>query len=290
MSTTTTMAGHRPSEKGSTSEHNASGFTAVNGRESLPNGTNGRPEATGKADNDSLDRREQHVRSQPTSRHHSPRPGQDIPHREMPNGNQRYSSSHERDTPVSSPGKRKRSLTDDGRGSSGSSHYDLSPPRRATGSPAGLVDPRIQRGQEANRNHASYVNGSSSVDSHNMRAQDSHWQAERHAPPGYQSNGHHIDASDAQLAEALQRETHAQNSHRAWGVGGRPDEDAQDPYGAYGTDRASQGAVQAGPKRKRVFSNRTKTGCMTCRKRKKKCDEGHPYCEYLQEMALVYSF
>lgn len=32
-------------------------------------------------------------------------------------------------------------------------------------------------------------------------------------------------------------------------------------------------------KRKRVFSNRTKTGCLTCRKRKKKCDEKHPECQ-----------
>ncbi|KAK6495861.1 Maltose acetyltransferase [Arthrobotrys musiformis] len=32
-------------------------------------------------------------------------------------------------------------------------------------------------------------------------------------------------------------------------------------------------------KRKRVFSNRTKTGCITCRQRKKKCDEGKPHCD-----------
>ncbi|KAL7271686.1 hypothetical protein RUND412_005533 [Rhizina undulata] len=31
-------------------------------------------------------------------------------------------------------------------------------------------------------------------------------------------------------------------------------------------------------RRKRVFSNRTKTGCITCRRRKKKCDEGKPEC------------
>ncbi|KAJ6260336.1 hypothetical protein Dda_4562 [Drechslerella dactyloides] len=31
-------------------------------------------------------------------------------------------------------------------------------------------------------------------------------------------------------------------------------------------------------KRKRIFSNRTKTGCITCRRRKKKCDEGKPAC------------
>jgi hypothetical protein len=34
-------------------------------------------------------------------------------------------------------------------------------------------------------------------------------------------------------------------------------------------------------KRKRNFSNRTKTGCMTCRRRKKKCDETRPECKHL---------
>ncbi|CAZ84090.1 unnamed protein product [Tuber melanosporum] len=46
---------------------------------------------------------------------------------------------------------------------------------------------------------------------------------------------------------------------------------------------ASEGSPQPGSqqgqgKRKRVFSNRTKTGCITCRRRKKKCDEGKPEC------------
>ncbi|TGZ77571.1 trimeric LpxA-like protein [Ascodesmis nigricans] len=31
-------------------------------------------------------------------------------------------------------------------------------------------------------------------------------------------------------------------------------------------------------RRKRQFTNRTKTGCITCRRRKKKCDEGKPDC------------
>lgn len=35
--------------------------------------------------------------------------------------------------------------------------------------------------------------------------------------------------------------------------------------------------------RKRNFSNRTKTGCGTCRKRKKKCDEQHPTCKLAQD-------
>jgi hypothetical protein len=32
-------------------------------------------------------------------------------------------------------------------------------------------------------------------------------------------------------------------------------------------------------RRKRKFSNRTKTGCMTCRRRKKKCDEARLNCK-----------
>ena len=32
--------------------------------------------------------------------------------------------------------------------------------------------------------------------------------------------------------------------------------------------------------RKRNFSNRTKTGCLTCRQRKKKCDEARPHCMF----------
>lgn len=41
----------------------------------------------------------------------------------------------------------------------------------------------------------------------------------------------------------------------------------------------SGAVVQHDPKkRKRNFSNRTKTGCLTCRRRKKKCDEAKPEC------------
>lgn len=276
------MAGHGPSDKDSTSEQNASGFTAVNGRESLVNGSSGRHGTVGKGGNDSLNRRDQHVESQSTSRQHSPRPGTDNPNGGMANGDNQYSSSPEMKTPASSPGKRKRSVTDDGRGSTDGSHYDLSPPGRASDSPTGTVNQRVNRAQAADRGQLPYTNGSKGMDPHNPRFQDTHWQSERQAPPGYQTNGHHMDTSDTQLAEALQRETQTQNAPRTWSLGGRPDDDdSADQYGAYAGERTSQGAVQAGPKRKRVFSNRTKTGCMTCRKRKKKCDEGHPFCEWL---------
>ena len=59
---------------------------------------------------------------------------------------------------------------------------------------------------------------------------------------------------------------------------GTPEED--DEHGQYGDYGASRSSVDLDRKRrKRVFSNRTKTGCMTCRRRKKKCDEQHPECK-----------
>ena len=41
-----------------------------------------------------------------------------------------------------------------------------------------------------------------------------------------------------------------------------------------------EGGSEQKKQRKRQFANRTKTGCITCRRRKKKCDEGKPECEY----------
>ncbi|EJP62816.1 Nodulation protein L [Beauveria bassiana] len=50
----------------------------------------------------------------------------------------------------------------------------------------------------------------------------------------------------------------------------------------------SGGVVQHDPKkRKRNFSNRTKTGCLTCRRRKKKCDEAKPECNNCIKGAFV---
>ena len=51
-------------------------------------------------------------------------------------------------------------------------------------------------------------------------------------------------------------------------------------YSGYSPDQRRDGVIQSDPKkRKRNFSNRTKTGCLTCRKRKKKCDESKPECK-----------
>ncbi|EAU30624.1 conserved hypothetical protein [Aspergillus terreus NIH2624] len=86
-----------------------------------------------------------------------------------------------------------------------------------------------------------------------------------------------IDASDAQLAEVLQREAGGHDTPpKNWGTPARSEGSlTNDQPGAVAA--APQERPQpVAPKRKRVFSNRTKTGCMTCRRRKKKCDEQHP--------------
>ena len=93
----------------------------------------------------------------------------------------------------------------------------------------------------------------------------------------------HTAHSDAQLAEALQRENQQLDSNRGTSTGGSLDDDEMNGQlhrgSDYGTDHTpTTGGSVDHRRRKRIFSNRTKTGCMTCRRRKKKCDEQKPDC------------
>ena len=95
-----------------------------------------------------------------------------------------------------------------------------------------------------------------------------------------QPRPYYSDPQEAHLANALQRENRGYDAPppQVENAFGTPEEE-DDPhaqYGAYGDNRSSQDMDRK--RRKRVFSNRTKTGCMTCRRRKKKCDEQHPEC------------
>lgn len=89
--------------------------------------------------------------------------------------------------------------------------------------------------------------------------------------------------SEARMAEALQRENRNYDAMGPRDQFASPDDDDDhnaQQYADYGTNRSSQSGMDMDRKRrKRVFSNRTKTGCMTCRRRKKKCDEQHPECK-----------
>lgn len=75
---------------------------------------------------------------------------------------------------------------------------------------------------------------------------------------------------DSNQADDFSREPSEQ--HYASSANGQDTEKLED-----GAEKHSP--LQAGQKRKRNFSNRTKTGCVTCRKRKKKCDEARPICK-----------
>ena len=97
--------------------------------------------------------------------------------------------------------------------------------------------------------------------------------------------------SESHLAEALQRENRNYDAMpgRENYVSPEDDEEQHGQYTTYGgsRDRDSQPVSEMDRKRrKRVFSNRTKTGCMTCRRRKKKCDEQHPECKSLTPLPL----
>lgn len=82
--------------------------------------------------------------------------------------------------------------------------------------------------------------------------------------------------TDEQIGDALRRATE-QSDYPATSPDG--DDRSMSYSGQYSAERRD-GVIQSDPKkRKRNFSNRTKTGCLTCRKRKKKCDEAKPECE-----------
>lgn len=107
-----------------------------------------------------------------------------------------------------------------------------------------------------------------------------------------------IDGSGRAISPTTQTARHHLAAHEAamGGFGGGHHHPTQTPGGDnYSYDRRSTGDDegespnphdgsaqhdQPEKKRKRQFANRTKTGCITCRRRKKKCDEGKPECTF----------
>ena len=107
---------------------------------------------------------------------------------------------------------------------------------------------------------------------------DSHAAASR----AYYSRPPGSDDQEQRLAETLRRGSEDPHAGRRDSFVSPEADDQRQHYGEYGPPRSSGVQVDQDirKRRKRVFSNRTKTGCMTCRKRKKKCDELHPECEF----------
>jgi hypothetical protein len=104
------------------------------------------------------------------------------------------------------------------------------------------------------------------------------WHSERPIQSHPPVNGIRPNTSEAQMVEVLPRDANVSEAQpRPWEP--QPITNGQTTDDQY-SHEAVTGVTALAPKRKRNFSNRTKTGCLTCRTRKKKCDEAQPVCEF----------
>ncbi|KAH7376241.1 hypothetical protein B0T11DRAFT_18469 [Plectosphaerella cucumerina] len=104
---------------------------------------------------------------------------------------------------------------------------------------------------------------------------------------GYYDQQHSASSAhgqtEEQISESLRRAADQADNQSDYG-NTSPDADdrSMGMYGPYTPGGSRDPVLHSDPKkRKRNFSNRTKTGCLTCRKRKKKCDEQKPECRCL---------
>ncbi|EQL30016.1 hypothetical protein BDFG_07415 [Blastomyces dermatitidis ATCC 26199] len=297
--------GNHDSNKDSNPEHSPSRFTAVNGRDqgALPSNSNNNngnnsnntgpsennptvaqneePSASATAERDRASRNSGTPARQPEQSLESANPTVQDPEATyvVSDGN----------SPNTNRNKRKRSESDE-RQTSPSSYQGHSVSRSPVSQPDHKLDPQIQGAPPNGTTHAQTASEADSVakrarqsfatvpersvsvqSTGNTSAWDSYdTQLTNHAQLGHQP----IDSSDAQLAEALQRDVqgpdHAAKNWPTVPEGESADSTRKFTYSHTPPQERPIGPVQVGPKRKRVFSNRTKTGCMTCRRRKKK--------------------
>jgi hypothetical protein len=283
-------------ERDQHTEHSPSRFTAVNGRDAtVSTGTMLTPTSTS-IPNGKEERREGVESGWGTSGYSTPSSRQDergISGQDQDDGSSQRSLSRTGSVSANR-NKRKRSESIERQISPQNSFQGRNLPRSPVLRPEETVDPQTQSagGNVSNHLHPNHEPQGLSTNYPRMDgAEDSRVQTASTSWQDYDSHlisqaqkAQNLDPSDAQLAEALQREAQSTDTARqkAWGVVNRPAETPGDveqrSFSTYSQERP-QSSVQVGPKRKRVFSNRTKTGCMTCRRRKKKCDEQHPACK-----------
>jgi hypothetical protein len=124
-----------------------------------------------------------------------------------------------------------------------------------------------------------------------QRDREASWksqQAPRDERNGYDSQQNSATSprgqTEEQIGDALRRATGQMDNNSDYGNSPDAEDRSGGAYGSpYGNEHRSDAIIQHDPKkRKRNFSNRTKTGCLTCRKRKKKCDEQKPECKSLR--------
>jgi hypothetical protein len=234
-------------------EHSPSQFTAVNGRDSTASAAGANPMPGTQMNSGDRD--------VPSGVNEN----QDASPRENPSQSQRSS-------PIAQAHKRKRSGSGepDSQGADGYGRGSVPRPGEA---PRASNGARSSSASDIEAGSTAIASGRSDTNEPSQPPSSGPWSDYESRLINQAQRAQQIDASDAQLADVLQREAQGQDPRSL----SRPAPSANvqpAPSSAF-PERA---AVQVAPKRKRVFSNRTKTGCMTCRRRKKKCDEQHPAC------------
>lgn len=254
--------------RNSDSEESPSSFTPVNGRSEHPH-LNGHHDDTSPSDispNGEPYTGPSSANNSPTNSHQSrSKHDQAIMVGGNEANNRATSPPHES---VEQAHKRKRSSSAEANGYSVHARYDYSPPKRehqhmAEGALQALGDTE----RPTHPQHAPQPNGGH----HPSHSHSTSWQGS--GQYNQQHNGGPMNLSEAHLATALQQANQegADTPHLP--------QSARETSSADGYGQDQTGSGQSCNKRKRMFSNRTKTGCKTCRSRKKKCDEGQPTCE-----------
>ncbi|OTB09210.1 hypothetical protein M426DRAFT_51303 [Hypoxylon sp. CI-4A] len=168
--------------------------------------------------------------------------------------------------------KRKRSLSDE-------PHREGPIPRE-----------REQQSQHESRDVNSSIQREREYRQYGEESRDHHfsWYSQQRHPDDRTTYDRQTSASmaasptDDQVGDTLRRATTHMDTPHDYSATSPDGDDSSLIYGStsYMSDqRKGDAVIQSDPKkRKRNFSNRTKTGCLTCRKRKKKCDETKPQC------------
>lgn len=158
--------------------------------------------------------------------------------------------------------KRRRSMSSE-QGLPSPRRYDYNPPKKMEAQQQHMADRALHVLDTTTDQHPPRNYYATAPNAHDHSGYG--YERPYNGPPGA-----HSSTPERRLAEASERDS--SEHHYASSANGVDHERLDD------NKDESQG-LQAGQKRKRNFSNRTKTGCITCRSRKKKCDEGRPHCE-----------
>ncbi|KAF2479885.1 hypothetical protein BDY17DRAFT_28021 [Neohortaea acidophila] len=196
--------------------------------------------------------------------------------------------SGERDSPPMT-GKRKREgqlqtdvpSHDAARAINGQDDAPGSPPRHALPTLDSAIDLTSAQFRDPSRSSGSpFSDSSARLSTQRARSPKERWNQGAPPPKPRPETEASISASLQQFQQQSQQTQDVRRSSpttpRAPSIPGERDDRTSVP--AQSDDTPNSGDYMDPKRRKRNFSNRTKTGCHTCRRRKKKCDERKPTC------------